>query len=215
MITITITDLATENKNVLRNFAALLKSFAETDDISLQSIGRKSHNENFTKEEIDESKNWAVTPECVKSDEINWDASKNIEIKNNPELLQQEYSGELDSEGTPWNPQIHSRTKSKNKDGTWRTKRGIQEETVQAITEKYQPQIPVPPIATAVPTPPQSTFTQIVKKISHALSHNQITRERVNEIIEIFGLSSLHQLSERPELIPAVEQQLNEIINNV
>lgn len=64
-------------------------------------------------------------------------------------------TGELDAAGAAWNPDQHSASKAKNKDGTWRTRRNL--DTKKAATP---PAVPTPPIAppppapAAVPTPP-------------------------------------------------------------
>lgn len=90
---------------------------------------------------------------------------------------------ELDAEGIPWDSRIHTEARSKNKDGTWRAKRGINDEVLvkrikaellaavagapAAPTADPTPTVLVPPIptvpvtpiaaATGVPVPPSTT----------------------------------------------------------
>jgi len=40
----------------------------------------------------------------------------------------------FDSAGQQWNPKIHSRTKSKNKDGTWKIKRGLDSPAIAELS---------------------------------------------------------------------------------
>jgi hypothetical protein len=66
---------------------------------------------------------------------------------------------ELDSAGLPWDERIYSATRNRNKDGTWRVKRGVSDEVLAAVTAELKsamaaPGIPLPPAATAVPPPP-------------------------------------------------------------
>lgn len=70
---------------------------------------------------------------------------------------------ELDSEGLPWDSRIHTEARSKNKDGTWRAKRGLNDEAkVKAIKAELLAAVaagvgaPVPATA-VVPTPPAGT----------------------------------------------------------
>lgn len=42
-------------------------------------------------------------------------------------------TGELDSEGLPWDSRIHSNTKNKNSDGTWRNLRGVDKELLNKV----------------------------------------------------------------------------------
>jgi len=71
--------------------------------------------------------------------------------------------GDLDARGLRWDERIHAATKTKNKDGTWRNKRGLEEGHIKEIEAQLQsqgpaqvtqsapaPQIPAAPIAPPV-----------------------------------------------------------------
>lgn len=74
----------------------------------------------------------------------------------------------VDARGYPWDARIHARTATKNADGTWRQKRGVEESLVEEVEVEmadYMESIgrpvktdPVPnaprPAAATVPTPP-------------------------------------------------------------
>lgn len=64
-------------------------------------------------------------------------------------------SSELDATGLPWDPRIHSSTKSKNADNTWRAKRGT-DEIRPAIEAQLRAAVAAPsaPAGTAVPPAP-------------------------------------------------------------
>lgn len=45
---------------------------------------------------------------------------------------------ELDADGMPWDARIHARTKTKNKDETWRTLRGVDPGVLQQVTDELK-----------------------------------------------------------------------------
>lgn len=70
----------------------------------------------------------------------------------------------LDTEGVPWDERIHSATKSKVKDGTWKKKRGVEKEEYNKIKEELKAIVPdclkddpQPPATPQAPTPPSAT----------------------------------------------------------
>lgn len=61
---------------------------------------------------------------------------------------------ELDSAGQPWNPELHSSSRAKVADGTWKKKRGVKAEVPQPLVDVGEfPKIPDAPIP-SVPAPP-------------------------------------------------------------
>lgn len=63
---------------------------------------------------------------------------------------------EVDAHGFPWDHRIHSKTKTKNKDGTWRQKRETDPGLIQTVEAELRAVmgIAAPPPATAAPTTP-------------------------------------------------------------
>jgi hypothetical protein len=62
---------------------------------------------------------------------------------------------ERDKSGIPWDERIHSRERTKNKDGSWRDKRGVDAAVRTAVLAEIAGTIsPVEPPAPSVPTPP-------------------------------------------------------------
>lgn len=69
---------------------------------------------------------------------------------------------ELDSAGLPWDMRIHSREKTKVKDGTWKIKRGVDANVVTQVTSQLKNvmHIPSPPApAVHIPPPPPISVT--------------------------------------------------------
>jgi len=70
----------------------------------------------------------------------------------------------LDSRGLPWDGRIHSETRTMNKDGSWRAKRGVNDEAMvkrveaelraRVGTAEAPPPAPPPPPATGAAPPP-------------------------------------------------------------
>lgn len=65
---------------------------------------------------------------------------------------------ERDSAGLPWHDQIHSKARSKNADGTWRKRKGVQSDLVTAVEAQLRAanNAPAPAVAPVAPpaTPP-------------------------------------------------------------
>lgn len=74
---------------------------------------------------------------------------------------------ETDLDGLPHDNRIHASTKTKNKDGRWKKKKGVDDATVTRVEAELRsimnlpttapplaPALPAPPVATAPPAPP-------------------------------------------------------------
>lgn len=63
----------------------------------------------------------------------------------------------LDSAGLPWDSRIHSDSKATNKDGTWRSRRGVNDALIESVTRELRdsaPPVGVPPVPGIVPPVP-------------------------------------------------------------
>lgn len=71
----------------------------------------------------------------------------------------------LDSAGFPWDDRIHSTGESKNKDGTWRTRRGVDPELVKQIQAQFRgvAYVPPAPVAVAQPAATLPVFADVPK----------------------------------------------------
>ena len=62
--------------------------------------------------------------------------------------------GEFDSKGMPWDERIHAGTKAKNKDGSWKAKRGVDDATFAAVEQELRSRVAAAPVAPVMPTAP-------------------------------------------------------------
>lgn len=74
---------------------------------------------------------------------------------------------ELDKRGIPWDERIHSRGRSLNADGTWRMKRGVDDDLVRQVEAEYihpddqAPAAPAPAPAAPPPAPAPAIETKL------------------------------------------------------
>lgn len=72
-----------------------------------------------------------------------------------PATVEESSDTETDAKGMPWDARIHSATKSKNKDGSWRYKRGIDKSIITDVEGELIGETKAPVIEnTATPPPP-------------------------------------------------------------
>lgn len=114
-------------------------------------------------------------------------------------------AAELDSAGLPWDERIHSSGKSFLADGTWRLKRGVDDETMQAVTDELKQvmAVPTPPTVDA----PQGKVTTLAQ-FAKACTDKEIGAMLVTAAVQDAGLQSVGQLSARPDLIPQIAEKL-------
>jgi len=71
----------------------------------------------------------------------------------------------LDSRGLPWDQRIHSSTKARNADGTWRTKRNVDAALVPAVEAELQRLMsiaaPTPAVSAMPPMPPAAPVAPV------------------------------------------------------
>lgn len=130
----------------------------------------------------------------------------------------------VDSRGWSWDARIHSANKSLNADGTWRQKRGLNDEMLKnrveaelrqaagagaalAVPPAAPPAVPgVPPAPAAPAVPPApgvETFATLMVRLSGPMVAGKLSPEKITELLLPVGLSSLGQLGARPDLVPA------------
>lgn len=71
---------------------------------------------------------------------------------------------DLDSTGIPWDERIHAGTKGKNKDGSWKGKRGVDDATIASVTAELKAMVAnqnaaIAPAPVATGNVPGATFT--------------------------------------------------------
>lgn len=130
---------------------------------------------------------------------------------------------ERDSAGMPWDARIHASSKSKIADGTWRSKRNVDDAlraTVEAelkgAAAPAAPAAPATPAAPAVPPPPAAAtppaapaapagprgFPQYMVEVGAAFTANPLKANAAStKAAESVGLQNIGQLVGKPELI--------------
>lgn len=119
---------------------------------------------------------------------------------------------EVDVRGLPWDGRIHTSTRAKNQDGSWRQRRGINDEAmVKRIEAELMaamaarpasgaaPAVPQPPAADGTPT----TFGAMMEAVSKLITDKRVTPDAVNAaLMQHLGMPTMIGLGSRPDLIP-------------
>lgn len=122
---------------------------------------------------------------------------------------------ELDKDGFPWDDRIHSSSREKIKDGTWKIKRGTPQPLVDNVRAQLRQLNPAPVVVTAAPPQPEdrSAFVRLIGKTSAALASGKITKEEVESACTTAGIAALPLLATRLDLIPQVESMIDSYIS--
>lgn len=152
-----------------------------------------------------------------------------------PPPLNGRVASDLDADGLPWDARIHSSSKNKIADGTWRKKRGVDKEDYDRVVDELR-QLMAVPVATRddelpgmwshsdfeggatdadVPPPPPvvadddtpAAFTAFLKAVSHKIQAKELTMADVTAALPE-GVANLQLLNGRQDLIPQVWAKL-------
>lgn len=124
---------------------------------------------------------------------------------------------ELDSQGLPWDVRINATNRSRNQDGTWRARRGMNDEAkVNGVKAELRAMLAIP----APPAPPAAQPTQIkaptnYPELTLALTqrmhpHGPLAVPFVIAKAKELGLNGLPDFQTRPDLIPAFWSSLSQ-----
>ena len=139
-----------------------------------------------------------------------------------PELKNRDFSNnakqpsiEVDSNGLPWDSRIHARTKTKNKDGSWKGLRGVGPKMLDKVQDELKTvqEIPVTPSIPLPPEAPIKDFAAFMTLVTTNITAKNIEKVDVNKVLSQFGIPSIPVVATRPDLIPAIMMALEEIIN--
>lgn len=145
--------------------------------------------------------------------------SVNPEFTTNPLPISKGGSPiELDTRGFPHHVRIHSRTKSKNKDGTWKYLRSVSPRLIESVENEIKG-IVKPPTFVPAPPPVQPTLPEmdmigLMEIVTDGISSGKLFRQDITQVISKFGFASLPLVSEQPEKIPAIAAALKDVIQN-
>ena len=134
-----------------------------------------------------------------------------------------EASSPLDVNGVTYDERIHSATKSKNADGSWRQKRGVDPELVKVVLIEQQgaetvPDIPnvpaVPetiPVVGEVPDAPAASAV-LPADVIKFVTGNKIEAAQALEVYSAFGLKNAAGLFSQPELAGDVLDAMRQLV---
>ena len=110
---------------------------------------------------------------------------------------------ELDTAGVRWDKEIHTRTKSRDDQGRWKVKRGLE--------------APPPPEAKSLDADvydvtQELTFASLMRRITTAIKDKLVTREDISSLAHAQGMPSIGLVAQKPELLPAIEEGFNKLI---
>lgn len=139
---------------------------------------------------------------------------------------------ELDSEGLPWDGRIHSSSRGKIANGTWKLVRGSDPARVEAVKSELralmaapvnsavttpapkshylidQPGAVIPPIP---PVPIRHGFVDFIEDITQRLVSKKLTQADILKACTDAGIAAPNLLATRPDLIPQVARALDAI----
>ena len=146
----------------------------------------------------------------------------------------------LDVRGFPWDARIHSDAKTRNNDDSWRYRRGIKDDVIQAVETELRGVMGFPSAADAVQAPPAPpappapttgvpdgdgvityTFDDLALYVTPLLAAKTITQAQVSDILRTVGtenncdLSHLGKLMHRTDLIPTVRERIEALVEGV
>lgn len=139
---------------------------------------------------------------------------------------------DVDVTGLPWDSRIHAGERQKNKDGSWRTRRGVDKALVVQVEQELRaalahnaPKPPAAPVATPtpLPLPPTTTATAapdpagpphmaLVQRLMLAIAENKLTPEEMGSVLAGHGVAGLPVLASMPHLIPAVTAAFDKLL---
>lgn len=129
--------------------------------------------------------------------------AEECEQKSEVALKVAEEAPEFDKRGMPWDERIHASSKSINADGTWRNKRGIDKETLEAVDETVteQPE-------TVTEPPAEVTFKDVQGALVKAIS----AMKDVKDVKDASGVPVIGNFSQKL-MAKFNVSNINELVN--
>ena len=143
---------------------------------------------------------------------------------------------EVDKKGMRWDARIHSSSKAKIADGTWKYRRGVTDDEIKKVEGELtgNPTIAqlVSPTLTIAPQPPaqpqimtinpvnvaadpvtlRQQFAQLMLKVAKSKGEGKLTAEEVTAALQPYGVASLPLLANKLEVVPQVTAAIDAIL---
>ena len=141
---------------------------------------------------------------------------------------------EVDSKCRVWDARIHSSSKAKIADGTWKYRRGVTDEEIKRVEAELTgsphvpshvdfapatriPVQPGPSIAQLVdpavdPVALRQQFAQLMLKVARSKGEGKLIAEEVTAALQPYGVASLPLLANKLEVVPQVIAAIDAIL---
>ena len=133
---------------------------------------------------------------------------------------------DLDSEGLPWDSRIHSSSRGKIANGSWKLMRGVDPARVEQVKNELRGVMAVPApapkshylidqpgaVTPPIPTPPSSirhNFVEFIEDITQRLVSKKLTQADILKACTDAGVTSPNLLTTRQDLIPQIAVALD------
>jgi len=139
---------------------------------------------------------------------------------------QSQNPAEVDKKGMRWDARIHSSSKAKIADGTWKYRRGVTDEEIKRVEGELTGTIAPPPPPPAQPGPSiaqlvdpavdpvalRQQFAQLMLKVAKSKGEGKLTAEEVTAALQPYGVASLPLLANKLEVVPQVTTAIDAIL---
>jgi len=135
---------------------------------------------------------------------------------------------EVDKKGIRWDARIHSSSKAKIADGTWKYRRGVTDEEIKRVEGELtgNPTLPITPMQPAQPqimtinpvnvvvdpATLRQQFAQLMLKVAKSKGEGKLTAEEVTVALQPYGVASLPLLANKLEVVPQVAAAIDVIL---
>lgn len=129
---------------------------------------------------------------------------------------------DVDKNGLPWDARIHSSSRAKVTDGSWKYRRGIDPAEVKRVEDELRQLMSVKvqsPIAPLVAPGTGSNevdlrkeFAQLMIRASKGRGEGKISMEEIVAVLQPHGVSSLPLLTAKLHVVPQVAAEIDAII---
>lgn len=126
---------------------------------------------------------------------------------------------DVDKNGLPWDARIHSSSRAKVTDGSWKYRRGVDDAEVKRVEDELRQLTGVKVQSPIAPPPPTNAevdlrkeFAQLMIRASKGRGEGKISMEEIVAVLQPHGVSSLPLLTAKLHVVPQVAAEIDAII---